>query len=960
MKCYCSVVISRKHVCELFHKHAGYEGAPQQPFLLLRVHVVTTIREKGKNSKVASFHGKKQPKPKDSPIPLEASSERVKLESPKASDPPNKAKKGHLPQRVRLPRRAKPADKPTSTGRNPLSSIPWERLKSALTAIPSIFKRKNPKLANQAKKENGKQRHRSDNPFLNKLFSIYFKLTITFIVPVLLMIILGVVSFLHASDAIIGNYQDSINQALNMTKEYFNFAFTSLEAQINTYLFDVEVGEHFKNVYVLPEEHAETLAAYKAESTQLEEKLKTLQEGTLEYLQTQVAYIEAKQRFDAATRLDTETAAKQSDLYKQINADMTTYAASSPFIENIFLLNDISSPLTTVTTIRTVAGTDREDTSQNETDYYTPFLETEFGKKVMAEKTKFHWNGAQPELDMSYEINSQDYCIRVAHAFTDTATGYAIIDVSTEAILEILNNLQIGDGSLLGIVTPDGQEIVTTSSNAETVEDVAEQEGNSANDSTNGEEDGGTDGGAVDEEDQADEADGKLVSTNSSETIFTHCDFYTRALSSEEVGGLENVTYEGEQYLFMYSKIGGTGNLLCALIPRTLLTDQVSGIKTLTIWLVILASIIAVLIGFFISTGISKTIKESVKHLVTISKGDLTVEYHTDRRDEFAQLADGMTEMVVNFRGLIKKLSNVYHMFLEALHMVSDTSGTFNHTSKDIQTAVHEIEIGITQQSDDATSCLEQMDSLFNRIGVVNDKTTEIGSIATSTSTAIMESLSTMDDLKEKTNSTTEITGTVIHSIVELEKKSRNIRQIVNVINDIAEETNLLSLNASIEAAKAGSAGKGFAVVADQIRKLADQSLTASAKINGIIEEIIGTTKSAVKTAEQAETVINLQVSAVDNTSESFNAMSKYVEELIENLTLIQSSSKSMEESGVSTLRSMENISSVLQQTSAATTSVAEIVDKQTDALHDLDQAANLLTERARELDVAIKQFKTR
>jgi methyl-accepting chemotaxis protein len=88
--------------------------------------------------------------------------------------------------------------------------------------------------------------------------------------------------------------------------------------------------------------------------------------------------------------------------------------------------------------------------------------------------------------------------------------------------------------------------------------------------------------------------------------------------------------------------------------------------------------------------------------------------------------------------------------------------------------------------------------------------------------------------------------------------------------------------------------------------------------------------------------------------------MSKHVEELVDKLSYIQSSSKSMEDSGLATLNSMESISAILEETSAASTSVAEIVDMQNEALVDLDKAANLLMDRATELDGAIKQFKTK
>ncbi|MDY3774290.1 MAG: methyl-accepting chemotaxis protein, partial [Eubacterium sp.] len=240
------------------------------------------------------------------------------------------------------------------------------------------------------------------------------------------------------------------------------------------------------------------------------------------------------------------------------------------------------------------------------------------------------------------------------------------------------------------------------------------------------------------------------------------------------------------------------------------------------------------------------------------------------------------------------------------------------------------------------------------------DNTNEIGSIASSTQVAINSGLSSMDNLNEKTKSTTEITDSVIQTIKELAVHSKNIGQIVNSINDIAEETNLLSLNASIEAARAGSAGKGFSVVATQIRKLADQCLISAGKISNIVNEITDATNEAVNTAQTAEEIVDQQVEAVAATAHSFQNLKLRIEKLSEYLESIQNISKDMEVSGSSTLNSMENISAILEETLASVTSVANVTDKQSEALTSLDDASSQLMIRAERLGDAISKFKTK
>ncbi len=148
--------------------------------------------------------------------------------------------------------------------------------------------------------------------------------------------------------------------------------------------------------------------------------------------------------------------------------------------------------------------------------------------------------------------------------------------------------------------------------------------------------------------------------------------------------------------------------------------------------------------------------------------------------------------------------------------------------------------------------------------------------------------------------------------------------------------------------------------MANQIRKLADQCLTSAGEISDIVNEITVATKKAVKTAESAEEIVEEQVEAVADTAQSFQELKLRIEKLSENLESIQSSSKDMEVSGSSTLKAMENISAILEETLASVTSVATGTDKQSEALTSLNDASSQLVERADHLGSAISKFKTK
>ncbi|MCI8410100.1 MAG: methyl-accepting chemotaxis protein [Lachnospiraceae bacterium] len=592
-----------------------------------------------------------------------------------------------------------------------------------------------------------------------------------------------------------------------------------------------------------------------------------------------------------------------NDMYKQFQSDVS----ENKFLNNVYVLTDDDKSITT-------SGAEKDK-------ILTDLCNTKQGAEAMEdEENTFYYYGTVPELDEGLNTSTEEYAVRMMRKVTGSGSeenglkgGIIVLDLTRTQIESVIGKLNIGDGSISALITRDGQEIYGTDANIE---------------------------------------EGK--------TNFVGQDFYTQAieeLNDEETMLQKNIKVGGKDYFFVMSKIGETKCSICYMVPQSVINEQASDIKMITIFLVIVSIIVAGFIGIIVAQGISKTISSFLKQINKVSKGDLTVKVYTKRKDEFAVLATGISDMIAHTKHLIQKVEVVSTELTHISKQVIESSEMFLKSSKGIENSVNEIEVGTNSQAKHSVNCLEEMDHLSKRIQNVSENTQKISDIATGTNQSIHSGMEIMEILNDKSQSTAEITNVVIEGIENLEKQSRSIGQIIGAINDIASETNLLSLNASIEAARAGAAGRGFSVVATEIRKLADQSMDSAKEIQNIVNEITNNTQYVVETAKQADNIVQEQQKAVKDTTEAFEIMQQQVRVLMNELESILAGVQEMEETRHATLTAIEEISAVSEETAASAEEVSNVVEKQLDVVEELSGNSEHLSTSADELSKAINQF---
>ena len=278
---------------------------------------------------------------------------------------------------------------------------------------------------------------------------------------------------------------------------------------------------------------------------------------------------------------------------------------------------------------------------------------------------------------------------------------------------------------------------------------------------------------------------------------------------------------------------------------------------------------------------------------------------NTKGNSEFAMLNRHIENMIENTRKLIVEVDEIVNVVNLSAEDVEGVSGQLEQSSNGILEALEEIDIGVSQQANDAQDCLLQMDNLSQTIEDVTDKIDNTSATSETTKEIVLKSISTMEVLSNQTKDTIEVTSKVKSDVKVLEISSSEIKKFVSIIADIAEQTNLLSLNASIEAARAGEAGRGFSVVAEEIRKLADGSRQAAEEINKVVEIIEKQTHETVGTAAKAEKIVEEQAETVNATKEAFQKIYQATEEVISCVDDVKEKVKGMDKERAGTLEAI-------------------------------------------------------
>ena len=385
-------------------------------------------------------------------------------------------------------------------------------------------------------------------------------------------------------------------------------------------------------------------------------------------------------------------------------------------------------------------------------------------------------------------------------------------------------------------------------------------------------------------------------------------------------------------------------------------TQIMGTVKTMTIVSLTVGIIALILLALLMNFLVVRPLKKTVAEIDRIARYDLTegdmanVRSMTARKDEIGSISRNIVLMFDNLRSIVRQIEQSSTTVSDNAAALADQTRQLKRSSDEISTTMNDLSNAAMSQAGDTTTSANEVAVLDGLIVRNIGDTENLRSNADEMDQVKNNGLAAIKDLIEKTARSRESIAVVREAMQQNNEQAQKIEATSQKINDIADQTNLLSLNAAIEAARAGDAGRGFAVVAEEIRGLAEETNSLTNEIGSIIQGLLEKTADATQNMESMEKIFEEQERSVGETKKNFIQIEQCLESVQASVHTLYESSSSMTGSKEIIVEMIEGISAASQENAAGSEEVLAAVETQDSVITDITGMTQNLSSVAEEL----------
>ncbi|MFA1736397.1 methyl-accepting chemotaxis protein [Lysinibacillus fusiformis] len=415
---------------------------------------------------------------------------------------------------------------------------------------------------------------------------------------------------------------------------------------------------------------------------------------------------------------------------------------------------------------------------------------------------------------------------------------------------------------------------------------------------------------------------------------------------------------DGSLKLVVFGKTMATAQQedMLAHIEATKEKGERSGIEIMI--LAAISLLISIIIATVFGRRIAKNIQLTVSEMDTFSEGNLHAHLQFKTKDEFAQLAESFNSMSEKLRQMMKQVGDSSEQVAATSEQLTASSLEVTQATEVVTESIQDIAQGIDEQ-DSLTGdvrnlsahILKKMNDISTSIQNVNDATVETKNMASLGRSSVHDATVQMDEISANTSE-------LNTRVQDLDDNSAAIVAAVNVIKSIATQTNLLAINASIEAARSGEHGKGFAVVAEEVRKLADESSLAAVEIEKVVAQITDSTRIIEDDIVNSNDSVHVGRNKVNVARDNFIQIDDAITDVQAQTELVTAAIRTIHQDIEKLVQEIDYIGEVSMKSSRHVQSVAASSEEQNAAMEEVAAASTHLAKMAIDLQESIKTFK--